>query len=230
MTIAGSYDTYDELTEEQSTGTDAGAYLVDGELYVWSNDSDSWEDIGTLQGPIGATGPTGPTGASGTEDIGAAFLVTFDNNDYQKGIEVLTGERLPIDRLEVDSNNLCTLDENDNTIQFNKVGIYKISFMVNAYVNYLNDNFDSTVDFISIGFRNVDNDVIYAGASVWINDETAHQIVGNGVFEVTDISAPYELYNFSKRAIYLDSPGIENIELHSYFLNPVVTILIEYLG
>lgn len=44
----------------------------------------------------GATGATGPTGPS---KIGSAFLVKFDDNNVQLGIEVLSNERLPLDRL-----------------------------------------------------------------------------------------------------------------------------------
>ncbi|MBP3635893.1 MAG: hypothetical protein J6J17_05550 [Bacilli bacterium] len=174
--------------------------------------------------------PQGPTGPTGPQKVRSAFLLKFDDNYAQDGIEVLSNGRLPIDRIGIKTSDICVLDPNDNTIQFNKVGNYRIDFTVNASIQYPNTNFDLNTDFISIGFRRVDDGVIYAGASEWINDEASHQIVANGLFVVDNVATPYELVNFSNRTIYLNSPGIENLGLPSYFLNPVVTILIQYLG
>ncbi len=227
VSILGSYDTYDDLIASHPTGNTNDAYLVNGDLFVWSDTENAWKNVGHIQGPQGLPGPTGPTGPY---KIDSAFFATFNQNYPQEGLEVFENERIPIDLLEVDQGNLCVLDTVNHTIQFNKKGAYKISFMVSAYVPFFNTDFDPNVDFVSIGFRKVDDAVIYAGNSQWIDNEMPHQITASGIFNVTDTTAEYELYNFSNRTIYLNSPDIRNISLHSYFLNSTVTIIIEYLG
>lgn len=49
--ISGSYDTYEELIKNHPTGEDGESYLVDGELYSWDKETNTWEDMGRLQGP-----------------------------------------------------------------------------------------------------------------------------------------------------------------------------------
>lgn len=56
VNILGSYDTYAHLKADHPTGNAGDAYIIDGDLYVWSlNDSD-WMNVGTVQGPAGANG------------------------------------------------------------------------------------------------------------------------------------------------------------------------------
>ena len=59
--INGDYDSEEELESAHPTGTPGEAYLVNGVLYVWSSTSNSWVNVGAIQGP---TGPTGDTGAA----------------------------------------------------------------------------------------------------------------------------------------------------------------------
>lgn len=59
--INGDYDSEEELESAHPTGTPGEAYLVNGVLYVWSSTSNSWVNVGAIQGP---TGPTGATGAA----------------------------------------------------------------------------------------------------------------------------------------------------------------------
>jgi hypothetical protein len=49
--------------ELPASGTTGDAYLIAGDLYVWTGSS--WEDVGNVQGPAGATGATGPQGPQG---------------------------------------------------------------------------------------------------------------------------------------------------------------------
>ena len=78
LTVLGSYNTFNELTAADPVGVAGEAYIVSGNLYVWSTTSNNWVNVGTIQGPTGATGlqgvqgitgPTGqvgPTGATGS--------------------------------------------------------------------------------------------------------------------------------------------------------------------
>lgn len=236
VTILGSYATIDELIAAHPTGNVGDSYLIEDSLYVWSNTENEWVNVGVIRGPAGLDGidgeigPTGPTGPTGPEKVRSGYFVTFNTELPDEGYPVLSGERIPIARKEIDNADLFVLDNNDNSIQFNRTGLYKIDFIVSSYVTYANDTYDPNTDFVSIGFRKVDDIIIFAGASKWINDETATQISGSGLFIVSDISEPFELVNLTKRTIYLTSPKIENTITDSYFINPIVTIVIHYLG
>lgn len=71
VTILGSYTDEEALRQAHPTGNPGDAYLVQGDLYVWSATENDWDNVGNIQGPQGDTGPqgevgpTGPTGAPG---------------------------------------------------------------------------------------------------------------------------------------------------------------------
>lgn len=76
VTILGSYDSEELLKQAHPTGNPGDAYLVQGDLYVWSATQSSWDNVGDIQGPIGPTGPQGDTGPTGpTGPTGATGLV-----------------------------------------------------------------------------------------------------------------------------------------------------------
>lgn len=52
------------------SGSSGDAYLISGSLWVW--DGDSWEDVGSVQGPTGPQGVTGPQGATGAFGVTGA--------------------------------------------------------------------------------------------------------------------------------------------------------------
>lgn len=64
VTILGSYDTLAELKAAHPTGSSGDAYIVDGDLYVWSANINDWQNVGTIQGPAGANGANGANGVS----------------------------------------------------------------------------------------------------------------------------------------------------------------------
>ena len=65
VTILGSYNSLEELEESHPTGLTGQSYLINGDLYVWSETSLSWNNVGRIQGPQGIQGPTGPQGEQG---------------------------------------------------------------------------------------------------------------------------------------------------------------------
>ncbi len=65
VTIMGSYDDISDLLDEHPTGSMGDGYLVDNDLYVWSDNENKWVDVGTIKGPVGNVGPTGPQGIPG---------------------------------------------------------------------------------------------------------------------------------------------------------------------
>ena len=188
-------------------------------------------DIGPT-GPKGDKGDIGPTGPIGPalSTYRNAYLVTYNDGSSSAGIVIPSNEALPLERKELDSTNLVTLDTENKNIKFNTIGYYKLTFIVSSYVKKSEPDFNPNTDFVSIGFRQKNTDNIYIGASTWINDEIAKQITAQGTIVVENTNNIYELVNLSKKDIYLFTPDIINIGSHSYFTNSLITIVIEYLG
>jgi hypothetical protein len=65
LTILGSYSTYQQLIAADPVGSVGEAYIINGDLYVWSTTTSAWVNTGTIQGPTGATGVQGITGPTG---------------------------------------------------------------------------------------------------------------------------------------------------------------------
>ncbi len=65
VTILGSYSTLSELQQKHPNGSPGDSYLVDSNLYVWSNENRKWVDVGVIKGPQGSQGPQGPRGPKG---------------------------------------------------------------------------------------------------------------------------------------------------------------------
>lgn len=255
LIILDSYDDLGDLLAEHPKGVVGDAYIVGDDLYIWPETNDTWKNAGTFRGPQGLkgdtgekgdigpkgdrgeigpkgdTGPTGATGPTGPEEIKVGYFVTYNNNFPEAGYEVTSGGRLPLTRKEVDNGDIYVLNEQENTINFKKQGTYKVEFSVSGYVPFANNtSFDKKTDFISVGFRKVDEDTIYTGTSEFVYNQSAVTLNSQGIIIIGDISDTVELVNFAKRTIYLDSPRIENTLSDSYHINPVVSLVIEYLG
>lgn len=65
VTILGSFSTIEELQEVHPIGSIGQSYLIDGNLYVWSETMSTWNNVGQIQGPQGEIGPEGPQGQQG---------------------------------------------------------------------------------------------------------------------------------------------------------------------
>jgi hypothetical protein len=108
LNILGSFNTYAALVAAYPTGSIGDAYLIGGDLWVWSGTQ--WLNTGnilgptgpqsTVPGPTGPTGPpstvacpTGPTGSTGPQGLVAATspvlydsgtaTVSFDTDAYE---------------------------------------------------------------------------------------------------------------------------------------------------
>ncbi len=233
VTILGSYDTKEDLLNEHMTGNPGDGYLVGDDLYVWIDND--WKDVGRVRGPQGKEGPMGPKGdlgpqgPPGPEQICTGYFTTYNNKLPSEGYEVTSGARIPIDRKEYDNSGQYILDSNQNSIRFTKEGIYKITFVVHAYIPNEKE-FSENEDFIALGVRKIGGSTIYAGSSQWIYDSHPRQFIGQGILVIVQPTDEIELINLSKRSIYLKTPAIENILSDSYLVNSIVSIIIEYLG
>ena len=67
VTILGSYESEDALVSAHPTGSIGDSYIVQGDLYVWSQTNSSWKNVGTIKGPQGDQGPEGPQGPQGIQ-------------------------------------------------------------------------------------------------------------------------------------------------------------------
>lgn len=84
VTILGSYDSYNELKQAHPTGEIGDAYLVSGNLYVWSDTISDWNDVGTIKGPKGDPGDQGPSG------VGIASIKQTVTSTESNGSNIVT--------------------------------------------------------------------------------------------------------------------------------------------
>ena len=170
------------------------------------------------------------TGPAGPSLLKSSYIVTYNYNTKEDGISVASGERIPLGRIELDATNLVELNKEDKTISFSTIGYYKIFFTISAYPKVNTPDFDPTKDIVSVGFRLTNTDDVYVGVGQWVFNGEAVELVAQGIISVPNPNDKYELVNLSKETIYLNTPDIKNIASISYFSNPLVTMVIEYLG
>lgn len=171
--------------------------------------------------------PKGQDGSSIPNKIASSYIVSFNFDYPSDGKEINIKNRLPLERKELDTDNIIILDSNNNTIKFNKIGHYKINITVNARIPITNDIKN---DFITLAFRKIDTDNIYIAGSLLYKNDDIKQINLQGIIAISDINELYELINLSNKSIYLNTPDILNIDSNSYFTNNSITMIIEYLG
>ena len=102
-----------------------------------------------------------------------------------------------------------------------------VNACINNYKELTNNSFEN---FISIGFRDITDNLLLAGQSNWCLCEQIQPISGAGIFKVNCIDNIYELANLSKKSIILKSPINIISESKSYLINPLATMIITYLG
>lgn len=96
VTILGSYDNEEALKEAHPTGNPGDAYLVDGNLYVWSATETRWKNVGTIEGPQGPQGPKGDQGIQGLQgEKGEKGDQGIQGVQGEKGEKGDTGEQGP---------------------------------------------------------------------------------------------------------------------------------------
>lgn len=94
VTILGSYTDEEALRQAHPTGNPGDAYLVQGDLYVWSATENDWDNVGNIQGPQGDTGPQGEVGPTGP--TGAPGLIGPTGPQGEKGETGDTGPQGPV--------------------------------------------------------------------------------------------------------------------------------------
>lgn len=180
-------------------------------------------------GPQGAKGDRGEQGPAGPLSIPCAFVLSYndDPNTFPvAGMEIASNARLPLNRMEAHHDDIITLDVDQDTIQFKQTGLYYVSFVTNAYIKKADADFNPQTDFVAVSFRENGTDRIIASANTWSNEEVAHNISGQGLLVVNDVTSIYELVNTQKRSIYINGADISQTVSNSYFSVPMVSVVI----
>lgn len=93
ITILGSYDTLEQLIDDNPTGSIGQSYLIDGNLYVWSEAMLTWTNVGRIQGEVGPQGPQGPQGPKGEK--GEQGPQGLQGEQGLQGVQGIQGETGP---------------------------------------------------------------------------------------------------------------------------------------
>jgi hypothetical protein len=114
LTLMGEYNSFDELITAHPTGEGGDAYLIQGEIWYWAEENNTWMNAGALQGPAGpqgvqgiqgVQGPQGETGPQGPQGIrGPAF--TYEDFTPEQ-LEDLVAKQPPLDPSPVDLFNIA---------------------------------------------------------------------------------------------------------------------------
>ena len=82
VTILGSYDTYEDLVSAHPAGDPGDSYIIDGDLWVWSQETSTWVNVGQIQGEQGVRGEKGETGPQGETGVSVVSTTPY----YAKGM------------------------------------------------------------------------------------------------------------------------------------------------
>ena len=94
----------------------------------------------------------------------------------------------------------------------------------------LQGEIDPTTDIVFVGLRQNNTDNIYVGVGEWVYNGEPVELHAHGIVAVTDTNTLYELANLGNSTIYLSTPDIRDLSTKSYFANPLVTLVVTYLG
>lgn len=147
ISIQGSYDTYEMLKKDHPTGNLNESYIVDGDLYTWSDKEKDWINVGKIKWPKGDPGLQGeiePQGLPGSTSVRAAYIITYNEDTVPDDMEISVQRAIPYTRKELDLTNLITLATVNSTIKFNVAGYYKVNkfadkkdTFIDAFLHYL---------------------------------------------------------------------------------------------
>lgn len=109
LQIKGDYNSYDDLIKSHPTGNSGDCYIIQGILYVWNTENNSWDDVGNIKGPKGDIGPTGPKGDIGpTGPMGSPGPASYDAIAFASLMNAQTATTMTIGntRLIPGTNNI----------------------------------------------------------------------------------------------------------------------------
>ena len=112
INILGSYPTYSDLHTAHPTGSVGDAYIVNTDIWIWSQTSLDWVNVGPIVGSQGDTGATGPQGETGL--VGPTGLQGETGLTGYTGATGATGPKA-LDTIEqtINTNDITIVDEWD---------------------------------------------------------------------------------------------------------------------
>lgn len=147
----------------------------------------------------------------------ATALAYITTSGLVDGFNVPAGGRIPLTTLRLNDDNIITL--NDDTIRFNRPGLYKIDFVIATFTSNPNQ-----IDQIAIGFRHITEPQTIFTAGMRITTQS-NLIVGTGALRVRDTQPLYELINLNDTPIRLESFQGETVLTASNVVNMTITYL-----
>ena len=89
LMLQGSYDSLEALIADRPKGTPGEAYLIDGDLYVWSEFTEAWVYAGQVQGPQGIPGYSPTVSVTKTT---SGHRITITTKESTHSFDVLDGQ------------------------------------------------------------------------------------------------------------------------------------------
>lgn len=78
------------LKKNHPTGNPNDSYIVDGDLYTWSDNDHDWIDVEKIKGPQGEPDPQGnpgPQGLPGSTNVRTAYIITYNEDTVNSTIK-----------------------------------------------------------------------------------------------------------------------------------------------
>ena len=180
FTVKGTYNTMADLIAAHPTGEEGDAYMVAGDLVVWNVDTNSWEDVGRIQGPSGFDGLWL---AIENDDTGTNMNVTYNAKLYKGVTDVTT-----------DYNAVFVWQK------VNEDGVEEIAANT-ATVTVARDeaNYGSSIRCICICIITEENLQDYAYAVIQDYSGNDIQIIGSNIVKLVGDTAIYKPYAISSQ-------------------------------
>ena len=213
-TIAGGFNTIDELLANEPNHRPGNFYLVAGDLYFWDEEQDTWSNAGTVQGPQGPTGPQGPVpeitvSDTGTliingEDTGQSLIVPVPVGDdsHVVGLQaelssygaqwIAPGSPVPFENetKSVDPSGL-SYDASTQTFTITRTGLYIIDWWLSTMEIYGLESGGYIVVALEINGE-YDKSHTVCSAGTYASNITGHDLVN-----VTKVPTTLRLLNIS---------------------------------
>lgn len=91
LMLQGSYDSLEALIATRPAGAPGEAYLIDGDLYVWSEFTEAWVYAGQVQGPQGDPGIPGYSPTVSVTSIPGGHRVAITTKESTQVFNVMNG-------------------------------------------------------------------------------------------------------------------------------------------
>ncbi len=255
VTILGSFANYQELVDNHPEGSSGQSYLVDDDLYVWSEENDDWTDVGKIRGPQGIQGEIGPTGPTGPRGLpGETGLQGVPGERGPKGEQGIPGvqgpEGIPGPLRVPTTFILATSEYNPNgyEVEYNNqvpIELTMLDMNQKFYVNTINNTvtiLESGTYFVAftvlakLKYDNAPNNVISVGfrklteptvyAGCSVYGNTTTPTLLTGFGTITSNGKDwFELANTGKAPIIVTGPLDKDLSTESSLASPVVSLI-----